>query len=337
VRAVVCLEHGPLVTRLTEQGHRVDVIPTSARAIGIVAAAVRLRALLARQQPDVLHANGVKAALVSAMATTGMRLPLLWVKHDFSYDGWPARLIAARCSAVIGVSGAVTTTFRGRTLDKVHVVHNGIAPPEVDRRRGRSLLLEMLPASATRVIALVGRLDPLKGARELLAVLPSLQEQIAEIHAVFIGGPDRAHPGFGERLRREVEDAGLGNVVTFLGHQDDVLMLLAGCDVAVIASRPDCAGADLEGFPYVALEALAVGTPVAAYATGGVPELLGDCGLLVPSGDRKALAAAIARLLTDEPLWERLSRAGRTRVHTRFSLARFVAEMDQRYHESVTE
>ena len=56
-----------------------------------------------------------------------------------------------------------------------------------------------------------------------------------------------------------------------------------------------------EGFPYVGLEAMAVGTPVVGYEHGGLPEMLGDCGLLVSPGDRNALGEAILHLLGTRP------------------------------------
>ncbi len=55
------------------------------------------------------------------------------MKHDFSWDGRLARAVARRCDQVVGVSEAVTETFRGKTRRKVHVVHNGLPPLEVDR------------------------------------------------------------------------------------------------------------------------------------------------------------------------------------------------------------
>ena len=58
----------------------------------------------------------------------------------------------------------------------------------------------------------------------------------------------------------------------------------------VIPSVTSRGGLGKEGFSLVALEAMGVGTPVVAYEYGGPPEVLGECGLLVPPGDRDALA-----------------------------------------------
>ena len=70
----------------------------------------------------------------------------------------------------------------------------------------------------------------------------------------------------------------------------------------------------LEGFGLTALESLAAGTPVVGYAGGAVAEVVGDAGLLVPSGDEDALANALGRFLDDEPLRTGLRNRTRARA-----------------------
>ena len=318
VKVVVCLEDGPLADRLRAAGVATEVLPTSPRPWGILASARRLRRILAREQPAVVHANGVKAAFVSVLAT---RLPVVWVKHDFSYDGPLARLIAMRCRRVVGVSEAVTRTFRRR--GKIDVVHNGLAQPEVDREAGRRLLEDALGERPGDAVALVGRLDPFKGHGELLAAAAGLRARRPALRLVFIGGQAPSHPGYQDELRREA-----GEEASFLGYREDAEALIAGCDVLAIPTVAP------EGFPYAGLEAMAVGTPVVGYAHGGLPELVGPCGRLVPPGDRSALAEEIRRLLEDRDLHADLAACGRDRVSREFSLERMVEAMKDQYRQA---
>src|SRR5438874_8427898 len=87
VAGIVTLADGPLVGRLRGGGHSVEVVPTPAR-LGMLIAALKLRRVLRAQAPELVHADGVKAALVCALATVGTRIPILWFKVDYSRDGW---------------------------------------------------------------------------------------------------------------------------------------------------------------------------------------------------------------------------------------------------------
>jgi glycosyltransferase involved in cell wall biosynthesis len=331
VARVYFLADGPLVEELRGRGYPLEVVPTGAGPFAIVRSALRLRRELRGLRPDVVHADGIKGALVSTLALAGTRVPIVWLKCDFSRDGWLARAVARRCSSVAAVSKAVTETFRNGALEKTTVVPFGLPEAKVDRERARAVVRELV--GGERVLALVGRLDPHKGHRELLAVLPQLRERL-DVRALFLGADDPAHPGYRERLVAEIATAGLDGVVTLPGFRADAVELIAGCDALVIPSVTSRGGLGKEGFSLVALEALGVGTPVVAYDHGGPPEVLGDCGLLVPPGDRAALADALLHVLEDEELRARLAECGRRRARERFSLPAMIEAMEARYREA---
>jgi glycosyltransferase involved in cell wall biosynthesis len=138
--------------------------------------------------------------------------------------------------------------------------------------------------------------------------LPALGDRRYSL--AFVGG-GRDQPQVEEELRAQ----GLGDRVALLGDRHDVPALLAGADVFVLASRS-------EGAPLSILEAMAAGLPVVASDVGGVAELVADgaTGLLVPAGEPAALARALARLLDDRALRERMGAAGRARARDRFDL-----------------
>ena len=84
---------------------------------------------------------------------------------------------------------------------------------------------------------------------------------------------------------------------------------------------------NVEALPLTALEMLAVGTPLVAYASGGMPELVGECAVLVPTGDIGGLARALISLADDADTAGRLSRCGPKRVADEFSLGEMVQQM----------
>ena len=148
------------------------------------------------------------------------------------------------------------------------------------------------------LLAFAGRITRQKALEVALAALAR------------VGGVTLAIAGDGPDLpdiRHRVAGLGLDGRVRFLGplNREGVLTLFRGADASLLTSS-------WENFPHTVVEALAVGTPVIATTVGGVPELVrdGENGLLVPVGDADGLAAAIRRLLLDEPgLRERLAAA----------------------------
>lgn len=323
VRDVVFLQDGPFVGEVRRRELPVVVWPTGPGPAAIVRAAWKLRRHLRRDRPNLVHANGIKAALVAVLATLGTRTPVVWVKHDLSFDRSLARPVALGCRLVVGVSEAAVRVFRSRR--KVRVVPNALPAVEVAR-----------PArmEGSRQIALVGRLYSMKGQHELLEAAPELVARVPGVRIELVGPEDPSVPEYAAALRRRTTELGLDEVVSFVGGVEDAPAHMAGCDVVAIPSVPAERG-NTESFSLVALEAMAVGTPVVAYAEGGLPEVLGDCALLVPTGDRGGLADAIVRVLEDEELAASLAKCGQERVRHEFSLERMLESLQACYREAL--
>jgi glycosyltransferase involved in cell wall biosynthesis len=111
--------------------------------------------------------------------------------------------------------------------------------------------------------------------------------------------------------------------VEFRGWSGDVATILHEIDILAAPS------AGSECSPRIVLEALSAGTPVVAYPSGGIPEIIrsGDTGILTAGTGHEALAAAIERLLTNRHLMARLSVNGRREWNARFRIERFRSEV----------
>jgi D-inositol-3-phosphate glycosyltransferase len=160
-----------------------------------------------------------------------------------------------------------------------------------------------------RPILFVGRIEPLKGIDSLLwaiSLVARKHPQLAPRLCVPIigGNPNRPHDN-DEMVRLQAlrEGLGIGEVVTFLGAQDQDTLpyYYAAAEMVVMPS-------DYESFGMVALEAMACGTPVIASDVGGLAYLVkhGRTGYRVPARDPGALASKMTRLLTDEGLRRRM-------------------------------
>jgi glycosyltransferase involved in cell wall biosynthesis/peptidoglycan/xylan/chitin deacetylase (PgdA/CDA1 family) len=206
---------------------------------------------------------------------------------------------------------------------KVHVVRAGVdtglfAPPP-DPRAGTGPL---------RVLC-VGTLHEVKGQAHLVEACRLLACEGVAIRCRIVGdGPDAP------ALRAQIRAAGLGDAVVLAGARTrpEIAAELRQADALVAPSVPTREGRR-EGIPVVLMEAMSTRVPVVASAISGIPELVGHEveGLLVPPGDARAIAGALARLAADPALRARLGRAGRRRVLAEFDLRDSAAALARRF------
>lgn len=175
---------------------------------------------------------------------------------------------------------AVAKPIRGQTT----TVPNTVRPifqnqfESEDSRTSRSGLL------------FVGRLVSIKGADVAIQTLRHLRERGIEQSLTICGdGPER------QSLEQQVKEYGLDDVVHFEGWTtpDELVEYYSAAEITLIPSR-------YEPFGIVALEAIACECPVVASSVNGLPEAIGNCGLLVEPDDSEAFADAIERTLQSD-------------------------------------
>lgn len=180
----------------------------------------------------------------------------------------------------------------GSHLKDIAVLPNAI---DVDALRKRAAAGGAEPARGRPYVVSVARLDELqKDHRTLLrAYAAMLRQHAVDEHLVIVG--DGAHRNELETLAREL---GIAERVHFTGQLDNPHPVMAGASMLVLSSKN-------EGMPMVLIEALALGKVVVATDCPTGPRAIlnhGKAGVLVPVGDVDAMATAMARLITDEPL-----------------------------------
>jgi glycosyltransferase involved in cell wall biosynthesis len=290
---------------------------------GELAPAWRLRRLVAGFVPDVVHAHLPPAELYTRLALLGSATRLVITRHNderfapVAIERALSRWCARRAGRVIAISDAVarwsTTAPQGPGLAaaRVAVIRYALAPPPA-----------MQPApdlqGVGRLVVCIARLVPQKGLDVLLDAFATLPP------------PDRlvivGEGGLRSALDARITRLGLAGRVRLAGARADVPAVLAAADLFVLPSR-------WEGFGLVLLEAMAAGTPIVATRVSAIPEVLGDCGVLVPPDDAPALARAMAALLADAPRRAALAQAGQARLRTRFDPAPMIAATEALYGE----
>lgn len=275
---------------------------------------------------DVVHAHGLRAAVLTGIALGRRqpgRTPYVATWHNAVLGGRAWRgalsgleaLAARRADVTLGASSDLVE--RARELGAPDARLGPVAAPELrPASRPAEQVRAELGAGDRPVVLCVGRLAPQKDYDTLLGAAEILVHgEPGPLIAVAGDGPERA------RLQHAIDAGGLD--VLLLGHRSDVPDLLAVADVYLLTSR-------WEARALVLQEAMAAGVPVVATAVGGVPELVGDAGLLVPPGDAAEAAHAVEKLLSDPAYRADLAERGKARAATwpdEDATARQVAEI----------
>ncbi len=282
--------------------------------------------LIRKNHLHLLHCAGMKGILSGRLAARMTGIPCVAHLHDMLPQCFPIRQLMQITSAwsilTIAISDAVSRFAAEHfriPAQSITVLRNGIEIEPFQKVPPTEKLLSLrdelgIPRNAPIIIS-VGRLHAVKGMPDSIEVLRELQDLDAWL--LVVGeGPEEKH------LRKQAE----GLPVIFAGQRMDIPDLLS---LATLMLMPSYS----EGLGLSAMEALAAGVPVVAYATGGLNEVVahGQCGQLVPTGDIKILTAATRALLTDSASHEAFSCAARLHAQT-FSISQHVSDLVAIYH-----
>jgi glycosyltransferase involved in cell wall biosynthesis len=287
-------------------------VPDSWSPLALRRARRDLRALLARFPVDVVHAHGLKAALVALGPRR--RPPVVLTLHNLvsgTHAGWTARLLGPIESRIIGrVDHVIAVSDDG--VRRAAAVHRAgactrvlpVSPARRPDRTGADVRAAYQVAPTAPLVVVVARLHPQKDLPTFLRAIARVHAGRPEVRAVVVGdGPERASLG------AAIERLGLDGVVVLAGQRTNPADELAAADVVVMSSR-------WEAGPLVMTEALALGRPFVTTAVGALTELLvdGRDARVVEVGDDAAMARAIDELLADPAAAARMSEAGRQLV-----------------------
>ncbi len=249
-----------------------------------------LRKALADRGADVVHAHGLRAGFVAALARPGV--PLVVTLHNAviakglrgQASALVERIVARTATLVLGASEDLVqraTVLGGRA--RLGAVAAPAMPPP--RRSRAAVRAEFRLGPRTPLILSVGRLHPQK-RYDVLVDAAARWRNLDPAPVVVVAGSGPSYMFLAQRASRERAP------VTLLGHRDDVPDLLSGADLAVVTS-------DWEARQLFTQEALRAGVPLVTTAVGGLPGLVGDAAVQIPPGDVDALDAAVRELLAD--------------------------------------
>jgi glycosyltransferase involved in cell wall biosynthesis len=325
---VACPDHGPLVKELSDRGvlHRTLRLPPWRKLFAFRQRTISVRQLqdiIHNHPPAILHVNDMWWVPHTLRAAAGTGIPVAAHVRQEIEPAKVRRYELHRADMVFAVSRAVLEALEegGVPRHRLCLLHSGVEPGTTN---DQAILARHLGLPATaRIIGTVANLFPRKGFDIMLRALPTILAAVPDMQYVIIGGGDAEYKA---ALRRLVSELGVGGHVHFLGYQKSVEPYLAGFELYVHPAL-------MEGFGLAVLEAMALGKPVVATRTGGLPEIVdnGTTGILVSAGDTAALAGAVISLLTDPARASSMGRAGKKRASECFSLEGMMAQLISGY------
>jgi colanic acid/amylovoran biosynthesis glycosyltransferase len=323
---------GPSATLLA-LGHAARRPAAARELFSALAAASHFARSVREQGIRHLHAQfGSGPATVGLLLAeiTGLPLSIALHARDIFTDEsilLPTKLTEAEFATVCTKHGfdRLIRTQPAAVHGRLHLIRHGIdiadfTPPP--RRPAREA-----------IVACVGRLVEKKGHEVLLRAIAALRRARGRFQVAIAGdGPLRP------QLESLAARLGIASVVNFCGalSHEEVKELLGVARMLVVPSVI-ASDSDRDGLPNVVLEAAAMGCPIVASDLSAIPEFVanGETGLLVPSGDVKALAAAIREVLDDPaPAAARAERA-RRRVVAEFDVTRNVTALETLFRETL--
>jgi len=337
---VICPETGPFIEFMNARGVPARLVRLAPLVNPV--ALIRLAGLLARERVGILQTHGLRSSAYGCLAGRLAGVPVVIATIHNSLQDYPIsrakrwiyravlRRVIRLADRIICVSEDLRRDMvagAGCDPDRTVTIHNGIDLMTVTSPRDRSAIRAEFRVGAGPLLVVIGRLTEQKGHRYLIRALPHLLEEWPDLKCLIVGeGP------LEKTIAAEANRLGIRACCVFAGVRRDIPAILAGADLLVLPSVS-------EGFPFVLLEALAVGCPVVASRVNGVPELVehGSTGLLVPPRDPDALAREIREVLRDPARAAEMGRRGAQVIRDRFTADRMAARTVTLIEETVQE
>lgn len=309
---IVCLHRrdGGFETEARAAGMDVRVLPGNS----LFAKGLSLRRLIKQERPNLVYTALFDSDVLGRLASIGIDVPVMTNLANTVYDearhGDP-NVDRFRLRIVRWIDGitarrltdhfhAISQAVKDSTVSELRVSPEKITVVKRGRDAGRlgvrsqARRMEMRDRlrldSNAEVVLSVGRQEYQKGHRHLIDAFARVSESRPQARLLIAGREGHATKDIAKRI----SDLGVNDLVTVLGHRDDVADVMATADLFVFPSL-------YEGLGGALIEAMALGLPVVASDLPALREVVqeGENADLVPPGDAHSLALAIFGLLDD--------------------------------------
>lgn len=350
--SVVCPDNGDLANLVKEAGFVCGQVPYAAArfttspgkllkyAMSLLRTVTSMRELFNRTDPDVIHANSVRAGLIATVATIGTGKKIFWHVHDTLPRHAVSSFVRSvaylsRRTSVVAVSHSSAAAFAGSLKfgKRVRTIHNGVDLSQYPRKEDgvKPFRAALGLGDDAFLVCALGQICARKGLLELLESFQRIYARAPRMHLAIVGRAVFEHEEqYRDSLLAYAAATGIQPRVHFTGERADVSEVLQGSDLLVLNSHQ-------EPFGLVLVEAMSSGTPVLATRVGGIPEIVSDGldGWLVERGAVPQLAEKLLELSRDQQKLNEVADRAYDITRQQFSLERFKAELLAFYEQLV--
>ena len=324
VHVVALTDGGLIADRMTDAGIPFTLCDPPVRGLFHIK---RLRDILLKVQPDVVHMHGLPAGTLGRTALVGTSIRTVYHLHTSVREAhhptasmrFREQMLSLRPGKIVTVSESVRQDY-SQTFhippSRINVLSGGVPDMAPQERAACRKRLE-LPEDAF-AIAMVGSLTPVKRHVDAIRAMLELPEAILLLAGA---GPLKSE------LETLVAELGLENRIRFLGKRDDIHTLYSAADLALMVSSPR------EGLGLALIEAQRAGLAAVATQIGGIPEVVkhGVNGLLVAPENPQAIEDSIRQLIDNPSQLAELNRAAGESFKTRFAMPVYLNKLLKLY------
>ena len=325
-KVVVCTADGFDVRTINKLGIHHYMLPdiTDKSLKTMLAISRKLKLIVRNERITVIHSHHRMAAFYTELLFRENIIKIANAHNTFT-DKRKLTQFVYRNTHVIAVGEKVKENlveYYGISEKQVVVIHNAIKP--FDRRVTPIKEFREMKEAGYMLVGNIGRLSEQKGMKYFIQAAAKTLEAYPMTRFYIVGDGDERREL--EHLAKRLLPKG---ALVFLGYRADIQNVMSQLDFVVLSSL-------WEGFPLTPIEAFSVGKTVVATDVDGTPEIVedGKNGLLVEAGDVDSLTGAIAKIIGDKDLRERLGRNAYRRYAEEFSYEK-MAERYVKYYRAL--
>jgi len=326
---LVCQPGSPMAEQAEEAG--IKTFPIAMHGEVDPFACFRIKTLIKRNKYSIIHSHTSHAHTLAFLSSFGTKVIRLVTRRvDFSiYRHSFLKLNGIKYRYMSDFYVAISRKIKevmvadGVPKERVFVVHSGINPERFEHFKKEPLIAEFNIKGNEQIVINVAHLAGHKGQKYLVRAIPDVLAKLPNTRFFIVGGGELM-----EELKTLSKSLGLDDRLVFTGFRKDVGAFYHTADLFVMSSVQ-------EGLGTAVLDALALGKPVVATKSGGIPEIIqnGETGLLVPSEEPNALSDAIVQILTDNELANRVAGKGQALVNKKFTVSAMVDKNIDVYYQ----